>query len=61
MSNPPEITVKRRRKGETPSGRAEAPVRREVDSGGSSSSSSGGGGYQPTAVAVDFKCHPKVN
>ncbi len=47
MSNPPEITVKRRRKGETPTGRADAPVRREVDSGGSSSSSSGSGGYRP--------------
>lgn len=49
MSNPPEINVKRRRKGETPTGRAEAPVRREPGSGGSSSSTGGGGGsYQPT-------------
>jgi len=46
MSNPPEINVKRRRKGETPTGRADAPVRRESDSSGSSSSS-GGGGYRP--------------
>ena len=46
MSNPPEINVKRRRKGETPTGRAEAPVRRETDSGSSSPLSGGGSSYQ---------------
>lgn len=44
MSNLPEINVKRRRKGEEPLQRAEAPIRRP---GAGSDSSSGGGSYVP--------------
>ena len=46
MSTPPSINVKRRRKGEAPRERADAPVRRGSGSGGGSFGSSGGGGFQ---------------
>ena len=44
MSNIPEVNVKRRRKGEAPQQRAEAPIRRP----GSSNTGGSGGGFIPT-------------
>lgn len=44
MSNIPDVNVKRRRKGEAPQQRAEAPIRRP----GSSSAGGSGGGFVPT-------------
>ena len=45
MSNQPSMDVQRRRKGDKPTGRAEAPVRRSVDGGGSSTNRPTGGGF----------------
>ena len=48
MTNTPEIDVKRRRRGEKPTKRAEAPVRQDTDS--NPPPSSGGTSYKPAGT-----------